>query len=182
MFVEKKVYCCIVTWESFFFFKERLCMILYMYVVFDWFFHFITICFYFSCFVIYHLSIVFVISPYQVLYMRFFLSIYKGFPLWQFSFNFFKYLEELVVSFNYQTGLHTGAGQSFRIGCWYFFKKHMLYQTTDTNQNLICRYFSCYLFVNLWYFSHIFAVPELGDGLLFSCSLLCGGFKVVVVA
>ena len=83
--------------------------------------------------------------------MRFFLSIYKGFPLWQFSFNFFKYLEELVVSFNYQTGLHTGAGQSFRIGCWYFFKKHMLYQTTDTNQNLICRYFSCYLFVNLWY-------------------------------
>ena len=43
--------------EKYDIFMICILMILYMHVVFDYFFHFITICFYFSCFFIYHLSI-----------------------------------------------------------------------------------------------------------------------------
>ena len=51
-------------------------------------------------------------------------------------------------------------------------------QTTSTNQNFIirCRYFSCcYLFVSLWYFSHMFLPYQSSDGLIFFCFLLCVG-------
>ena len=51
-------------------------------------------------------------------------------------------------------------------------------QTTGTNQNFIirCRYFSCcYLFVSLWYFSHMSLPYLLSDGLIFFCFSLCVG-------
>ena len=51
-------------------------------------------------------------------------------------------------------------------------------QTIGTNQNFIIRYryFSCcYLFVSLWYFSHMFLAYLLSDGLIFFCFSLCVG-------
>ena len=42
----------------------------------------------------------------------------------------------------------TSTDQSFRIGCWYFFRKRRLYQIASTNQNFICCcYFSCIFFL-----------------------------------
>ena len=51
-------------------------------------------------------------------------------------------------------------------------------QTTGTNQNFIirCRYFSCsYLFVSLWYFSHMFLPYISSDGLI-----LCGDLGLLL--
>ena len=55
-------------------------------------------------------------------------------------------------------------------------------QTTSTNQNFIirCRYFSCcYLFVSLWYFSHMFLPYLSSDGLIFFCFSLCGALGLL---
>ena len=54
-FIEKNNGLFYVAWSFCF---KKILFTLYRHVVFDWFFHFITICSYISCFFIYHLSII----------------------------------------------------------------------------------------------------------------------------
>ena len=70
-----------------------------------------------------------------------------------------KNTEKVCFLLFFQTVLHTGTsmGQSFIIGCWYFLKNCKLPVWTKTI--ICCQYFSCYLFVSLWYFCHVFALP-----------------------
>ena len=85
--------------------------------------------------------------------------------VWECCFLFFSEEQIVIIScfdYNLQTVSCTSTcmERSFRVGCWYFYKRCRLYQTTNESKIVCCWYFSCMflstcdiLVQNTFYFS-----------------------------